>query len=359
VAKLDLLDPLKLRNKLAHMNMNLDNTSASALEQTTPANRDLVSRRSFLGSAALAAGAASAGLVAGSALNALAADETGGNSKKSIRVGMMTAPVSGQPLVYALDMARRCKMAALEVMSGPGSKLLDPTNFSQSDADTVKQQLSERGLEISSLANYMDSAAAGKTEQVQDTAKKMVDAAALLGVPTICMITGIPHRGKNRIDMIKEVVAPTFRPILDHAKEKGVNVVVENWFATCLQGIDTFDCLLETIPDEHFGLNYDPSHLVHQELDIMIPVERYSKRIFHTHAKDCLIDVPRRRYVGILGGGWWRYAIPGYGDIKWGEYIGRLRQAGYRGVLSIEHEDDTFGPEEGFHHGANYLNQYC
>ena len=45
--------------------------------------------------------------------------------------------------------------------------------------------------------------------------------------------------------------------------------------------------------------------------------------------------------------------------IKWGKYIGQLREIGYKGVLSIEHEDDTLGPEEGFRHGANYLNPFC
>jgi sugar phosphate isomerase/epimerase len=342
------------------MNTKTEKNSFRLLDKIAGENKSSMSRRTFLENAAVVAGAASTGLVSVSALSTNAAEGAEGEKpQKGIRVGMMTAPVSGLPLDQALDMAHRCGMVALEVMSGSGSKLLNPMDFSQSDADGIKQKLAERGLEISSLANYMDSAASGKTEHVQQVAEKMIDAAALLGVPTICMITGLPRPGMNRIEMIKKVVAPTFRPILDHAKDKGIQVAVENWFATCLQGIDTFDCLLETVPDEHFGLNYDPSHLVHQELDIMIPVERYSKRIFHTHAKDCLIDVPRRRYVGILGDGWWRYAIPGYGDIQWGEYIGRLRQAGYRGVLSIEHEDDTFGPEEGFRHGASYLNRLC
>jgi sugar phosphate isomerase/epimerase len=304
-------------------------------------------------------GAASAGWPGGSS-SARGAEAAGGpTASKDIRVGMMTAPLSGGPLDEALDMAKRCRIVALEVMAGSDSKLLNPMTCSQAEAESIKAKLAQRGLEISSLANYMDSAAPGETERVQEVAKKMIDAAALLAVPTICMITGIPRKGMSRIEMLKQVVPAVFRPILDHAKEKGVRVAVENWFETCLQGIDTFDCLLESIPDEHFGLNYDPSHLVHQDLDIFIPVARYSKRIFHTHAKDCLIDKPRRSYVGILGEGWWRYAIPGYGDIHWGEYIGRLRQAGYRGVLSIEHEDDTFGPEEGFGHGAAYLNRFC
>jgi len=324
------------------------------VEETNP-----ISRRTFLEGLTAVVGAASVGWTAASASGRAAEPHEGTSGKMARRVGMMTAPLNDQPLEQALDMAKRCGIVALEVMSGPDSKLLNPLNFTKGDAEDIKQKLAQRGLEISSLANYMDSAAAGKTEEVQGIAKKMIDAAALLEVPTICMITGLPREGMNRIEMLKKVVPAVFRPILNHAKEKGIRVAVENWFATCLQGIDTFDCLLETIPDEHFGLNYDPSHLVHQDLDIMIPVARYSKRIFHTHAKDCLIDVQRRRYVGILGDGWWRYAIPGYGDIQWGEYIGRLRQAGYRGVLSIEHEDDTFGPEEGFRHGAGYLSRFC
>ncbi len=305
-------------------------------------------------------GAASLGLVGAGALAPVTAEAAqAGNRKKEIHTGMLTAPVTNLTFDEVLDMAKRCHISALEVISGPGNRQIDPMNFSQADADAIKQKLAERGLEISALSDYTDSAAAGKTEEVQEVAKKVIDAAALLGVPTICMLTGIPRAGMSRIAMIKQVIPGIFRPIVDHAKEKGVQVAIENWYATCLQGFDTFDCLLETLPDENFGLNYDPSHLVHQELDYMAPVTRYSKRIFHTHAKDCLVDVARRNFVGILGDGWWRYVIPGYGDIKWGEYIGELREAGYHGVLSIEHEDNTFSPEAGFRHGASYLNRFC
>ena len=342
------------------MNRPNAQTSPSAPRNPNPEPSGSVSRRSFLGTTAGVLGAASLGWVGASPLTATAGEAAPAGSKpKDIRIGMMTGPVSGQSLTSALDMAKRCRLAALEVMAGPGSHLINPMTCSQAEAEAVKQQLAERHLEISSLANYMDSAAAGKTEEVQTYARKMIDAAALLGVPTICMLSGMPHPGMSKIAMLKQVVPKVFRPIIDYAKDKGINVAVENWFATCLQGLDTFDCLMEMLPDENFGLNYDPSHLVHQELDIMIPVARFGKRIFHTHAKDCLVDVQRRNYVGILANGWWRYAIPGYGDIHWGEYIGNLRAAGYRGVLSIEHEDSTFGTEEGFRHGAHYLGQFC
>ena len=274
---------------------------------------------------------------------------------------MLTMPLQKVPFNEVLDMAKRCRIAALEVVSHPGSKHIDPMTFGPAEAENVKKMLAERGLEISALSNYLNPMAPGKLEEYQNAMKKLVDAAVLLGVPTLCAMTGVPQERDraNKIGLIKNVVPKIFRPILDYAKDKGIKIAIENWFATCLQGLDTFDCLFDTIPDEHFGLNYDPSHLVHQQCDLMVPVAKFSKRIFHTHAKDCLVDVQKRSYVGVLGSGWWRYVIPGYGDIKWPEYISLLRDVGYKGVLSIEHEDRTFATEDGFRHGAHYLNQFC
>ena len=84
-------------------------------------------------------------------------------------------------------------------------------------------------------------------------------------------------------------------------------------------------------------------------------VEEFAARIFHTHAKDVLISQKSLSRLGVLEGGWWRYVIPGYGCVRWGEYIHVLRQAGYNGVLSIEHEDGAFSPQEGFEKGLRYL----
>ena len=323
-----------------------------------------ISRRGFMGTSAGMMSAATLGGISAATLAATTANAATENSssekpEKDIRVGMLTAPLGKEPFVQVLDMAKRCNIAALEVISEPGSQHIDPMTFGPAEAETIKKMLSERTLEISSLANYMNITKPGGAEEVQNIAKKLIDAAVLLNVPTVCMITGMPVEKLSKIETIKQVVSPVFRPILDYAKEKNIKVAVENWFATCLQGLDTFDCLMETIPDEHFGLNYDPSHLYHQQCNHLVPVLKYGKRIFHTHAKDCLVDVQQRGYVGVLGKGWWRYAIPGFGNINWGEYISHLRKAGYKGVLSIEHEDSTFNPEEGFRRGARYLNQFC
>ena len=321
-----------------------------------------LSRRTFIGTTAGAMSAASLASLSVAALTSTAAaaqSSAAPKKPKEIRTGMLTAPLRGLPFEEVLNMAKRCHIAALEVVAEPGHPHIDPMTLDAAQADGLKEKVAERGLEISALSNYMNTTAPGTAAQVQATLMKTIDAAALLGVPTICVGLGMPVRGKTKLQMIKEVIPGLFRPILDHAKEKGILVAVENWFETNLQGLDTLDCLMETVPDENFGFNYDPSHLVHQQCDYMAPITMFPKRIFHTHAKDTLVNERRRAYVGVLGHGWWRYAIPGFGAINWGQYVGNLRDAGYKGVLSIEHEDDTFGPEEGFRHGANYLNQFC
>jgi sugar phosphate isomerase/epimerase len=321
-----------------------------------------VTRRGFLGTTAGALGAAALGEKANLTVAAAAGQPDATEpapQEKGIRIGMLTVPFGDRPLVDVLDFARRAGIPCLEVVADPGSKHIDPARVDAAKAEEIKKMLAERKLEISGLACFMDPCQPGGTEKFQNHARKMVDAAVLLGVPTLTMQTGMPLPNMTRINQIKQVVPKVHAPVIAYAKENGIKIGIENWFETCLQGIDTFACLMETIKDENFGLNYDPSHLVHQECNHLLPVRLFGKRIFHTHAKDTLIDVETRAHVGIYGHGWWRYVVPGAGRINWGEYINHLRMAGYRGVLSIEHEDSALGREQGFVLAARHLAQFC
>jgi sugar phosphate isomerase/epimerase len=40
--------------------------------------------------------------------------------------------------------------------------------------------------------------------------------------------------------------------------------------------------------------------------------------------------------------GWWRYRLPGLGSVDFRRYVDVLREGGYDGVLSIEHEDEAW-----------------
>jgi sugar phosphate isomerase/epimerase len=47
--------------------------------------------------------------------------------------------------------------------------------------------------------------------------------------------------------------------------------------------------------------------------------------------------------------------VPGWGDLNWREIITELQLAGYRGVLSVEHEDPTMGRLEGLRQAVTHL----
>jgi sugar phosphate isomerase/epimerase len=277
-----------------------------------------------------------------------------------MQVGMLTAPFANESFETVLAFAEEVSIPCLEVIAQPGSKHIDPASLTKKRAEKLRDEVGERGLEISSLAYYTtDITHPEKVHAVQAHAKKVINAAVMLNVPTVCMLAGLPAPGLSKMETIRNVLPKAFGPILAHARKRNVNIALENWFATCLQGLDTFEALFEAIPDENFGLNYDPSHLYHQECDHLLPVSMFPQRIFHSHAKDTLVDKAKRAHVGIYAGGWWRYVIPGFGNINWGEYISHLRMNGYDGVLSIEHEDGSQTREEGFRRGAWYLEQFC
>lgn len=275
-----------------------------------------------------------------------------------MHVGFLTAPFGGDSLESVVAFAARAGFASLEVASGPGSKHLDPTTFSSADAERIKKLFADNKIQISSLAWYTDLVNPATREEQAKTFRKLVDAAKALDVDIVCTLAGMPVQGKDRFKTIAEDGKAAFTPLVEYAADNGIKVCLENWFATNIQNLLHFDAIFTAIPHENFGLNFDPSHLVHQEIDYLRAVDEFKSRIFHSHAKDTEVRRYLRDRIGSLNGGWWRYVIPGTGVIDWGEYMAHLRVAGYDGVLSIEHEDGLVGREQGMEMGLRHLNQF-
>ncbi len=102
--------------------------------------------------------------------------------------------------------------------------------------------------------------------------------------------------------------------------------------------------MFEAIPSAALGLNLDPSHLLWLGVDYERAVRDYGERILHVHAKDTVVrrEELYRRSILSLGVGWQEARMPGRGEIDWGRFVGALREVGYEGVVSIEHEDEEF-----------------
>lgn len=274
-----------------------------------------------------------------------------------MHVGILTVPLSTKAIEDIIPWAAANGISALEVNVNGGAHG-DLLHADAGRIERVQGLLVQHGLRISSLACYTiivgtsPEDAARSTAALQDTVKL----AGRMGVSTVCTLAGFATPGKNKARTIAEDMPTAFRPILELAGQHGVRVALENWFATNIQHLDHFRAVFDALPDAHFGLNFDPSHLDWQGIDVVAAVREFKERIFHVHAKDVSVDEAQRLRVGYNGDGWWRYTLPGYGRIRWGEFITTLRQHGYDGVLSVEHEDSAFGAEEGFVRAARYLN---
>jgi len=44
--------------------------------------------------------------------------------------------------------------------------------------------------------------------------------------------------------------------------------------------------------------------------------------------------------------GWWRYRVPGLGQVDWVRLVDAMYEGGFDGVLSVEHEDPVWGGTE-------------
>ena len=102
--------------------------------------------------------------------------------------------------------------------------------------------------------------------------------------------------------------------------------------------------MFDAIPSKFFGLNYDPSHLVWQQMDYIAPLREFQSRIFRVHLKDARLDPYRLNQVGILAHPLEYHApkLPGLGDVNWGRFFAVLNDTGYDGPANVEVEDRAY-----------------
>ena len=123
--------------------------------------------------------------------------------------------------------------------------------------------------------------------------------------------------------------------------------------------------MFEDIPSPSFCLNYDPSHMVWQQMDYLQPLRDFSDRISHIHLKDVRLDRHRLDEVGILAhpNDYHTPKIPGLGDVDWGRFFSVLTDTGYRGPVCVEVEDRAYEDslqdrKLSLHQSATYLRSF-
>jgi len=286
-----------------------------------------------------------------------------------MKLGFLTACLPQLPLAQIAEWAAEHGYEALEVATWPstGSRdfeasHIDVSSFDKGDAERVRALFDQHGLEISALAYYENNLHPHERRRLQiaDHVRRNVDAAQLLGVPYVGTFIGRdPSLSVKDNIALAERILP---PLVEYAGERGVKLIIENcvmegWHPDGYPGNLAYAPeLWEWMFSLGFYLNYDPSHLLWLGIDPVEALRPYVDRIPHTQAKDAQIDPRARVRYGFFGKslsrenpwdvGWWRYRVPGLGDVDWRAVVDTLYEGGFTGTLSVEHEDPVWGGDE-------------
>ena len=286
-----------------------------------------------------------------------------------MKLGFLTACLPKRSLADIASWAATSGFEALEVAAWPAlgdrpftATHLDVDGFSSADAESVQALFGEHHLTLSSLAYYDNNLHPDPDERAAVNAHVLacIDAAALLGCPTVGTFVGRdPHR--SVADNLREA-EKVFEPLVSRAGEKGVKLVIENcvmegWHPDGYPGNLAYSPeLWEWMFDLGLYLNYDPSHLVWMGIDPVEALRPYVDKVAHAQAKDVQTFPERRNRFGWPGRavhrpdpwdvGWWRYRVPGLGEVDWRRVVDTLYEGGFDGVLSVEHEDPVWGGTE-------------
>lgn len=281
-----------------------------------------------------------------------------------MKLGFVSAILASLSFEEVIDFAAANGFSCVEIMCWPKGKAerryagithIDVAELDDKQANYIKEYVQKKGVEISGLGYYPNplDPDAEKREFYVEHIKKVIKAANKLGLKNMNTFIG---KDKNKsveenLKMFKEVWAP----IVKVAEENDVKIGIENcpMFFTKDEwpggnNLATTPAIwrrmFEEIPSDNLGLNYDPSHLLWQQMDYIKPIYEFKDKIYHVHIKDAKVYKDKLDQVGILATPLEYHSpkLPGLGDIDWGKFISALTDIRYKGYACIEVEDKAF-----------------
>lgn len=194
-------------------------------------------------------------------------------------------------------------------------------------------------------------------EEFKNNILKRIKMAGKFHIEKVVCSTGVSEEAFNgvRFNPMKSIDKSVefLKIMVEEAEKNNVTLCVENCPIMGNIAISPFmwNEIFRRINSDRLKLAYDPSHLIWQFMDPYEPIIEFSDKIAHVHAKDTEINYTKLKRTGILyspqtseidSSGWWRYRVPGLGQIDWNKIIDHLNQINYQGTISIEHEDPVW-----------------
>ncbi|WP_437187907.1 sugar phosphate isomerase/epimerase family protein [Planctomicrobium sp. SH668] len=281
-----------------------------------------------------------------------------------MQLGFVSSILFDLNLAETLQAARELDYDSVELMCWPVGKAsrryagvthIDVTTLNAESIQQIRQQVDESGVQISGLGYYGNPLSNDESEAHAAAAhvKVVIEACSQLGITR--MNTFIGRDWKKSVDENFENFETVWKPIVKLAEENGVYIGIENcpmiftkdeWPGgkNLASSPAIWRRMFSEIPSDHFGLNYDPSHLVWMQMDEVTPLKEFAKKLFHVHAKDMYIDRQALNDVGVMGlpGLWSHGKLPGRGEVNWQGFFQTLTEVGYHGHVCVEVEDRDY-----------------
>ena len=302
-----------------------------------------------------------------------------------MKLGFVSAILPDLSLEEVLQFAAETGFDCVEVMCWPVGKAerryagvthIDVLSLRKRDVQTIKDLVENTGVSISGLGYYPNPLTPDGNEAkvYVNHIKKVIDAAAKLGLARVNTFIG--RDWTKSVDDNWARFKKTWKPLIKHAEKRGVYVGIENcpmsftkdeWPGgkNLANSPAIWRRMFDDIPSDHFGLNYDPSHMIWQHMDYLKPMRDFAHKLFHIHAKDVRLDQDRLDQVGIMAhpNDFHTPKLPGMGDVDWGKFFSVLTDTGYDGPVCVEVEDRAFegsleARKTALRQSAAYLRQF-
>ena len=283
-----------------------------------------------------------------------------------MKLGLVSAILDGWTFEEMIDTVSSMGFACVEVACWPQGKAerryagvshIDVARVLEDEeyARYVLEYCEQKNVQISSLAFYPNTMDGDPDKRAHNIAhlKTVISASAKLGVNMVTTFVGRDQTKtvEENIELFKEI----WPGIIAHAEGLGVKIGIEN--CPMLFGRDQWPGgqnlmttpaiwrkLFAIADSANFGLNYDPSHFVWQQIDYVRPLYEFKDKIFHVHFKDIKLYPDKLNDYGIMAYplDYMSPKLPGYGDVNWGKYVSALTDIGFDGCACIEVEDKAF-----------------
>jgi sugar phosphate isomerase/epimerase len=256
-----------------------------------------------------------------------------------------------------------------------------------------REQLAEHDVELTELAAYLAGqvlvmhpmyeglfqgffpaglSGSSRSDWAAREIEKTIQASANLGTKVVPVLSGglawhmlypWPPRVTGIVDDAFAELARLWRPLLDFAADRGVVLAYELHPGSDIFDGATFERFLSAVGDHPAAcLNYDPSHLLLQQLDYVEFIYLYGERIHGFHVKDAEFRPSGR--VGVYGGfePWagraGRFRSLGDGQVDFGAVFTALAEVGYDGWAVLEWECCVKSAAQGATEGAPFIERH-